>query len=132
MSAFFSNAATNPGAPKYALILKHDSGKGLPVSNSVMPSSSILGNSGNRSSPVTIAIFRSSPSFLVVLSSIARQDIGLMPPAFVSIFIPFCLINGRRGSICVKKSPAKPLSESFNFALAKMDMVISARKSKTR
>ena len=113
-------------------MLKHDLGKGLPVSSSVIPNFSILGISGMRSSPVTIPIFRSIPSFLAAFSSIVRQDVGLIPPAFVSILIPFCLIVGRRGSTWVKKSPAKPLSESFNFALAKMDIVTSARKSKTR
>ena len=113
-------------------MLKNDSGKGLPVSNSVIPSFSILGNSGMRSSPVTTPTFRSTPLFLAAFSSNVRQDIGLIPPAFVSILISFSLIVGRRGSIWVKKSPAKPLSESFNFALAKMDIVTSARKSKTR
>ena len=113
-------------------MLKHDLGKGLPVSDSVIPSFSILGNSGMRSSPVTIPMFRSIPLFLAAFLSIVRQDIGLIPPAFVSILIPFCLIVGRRGSIWVKKSPAKPFSESLSFALAKMDIVTSARKSKTR
>ena len=61
-----------------------------------------------------------------------RHDSGLSPPAFEIIFISFFFISESNGVICSTKSPAYPIRGSFVFALAKIDMVTSAKKSKTR
>ena len=132
ISAPCSNAATIPGAPRYALMLKQGSGRGRLVSISLTPSSISLGNSSIRSSPITKAIFRSIPAFSASFISAFRHALRFSPPALDSTVIFFSLIWLNSGASCSTKSVAYPISVFFFFAPANIDMVTSARKSNTR
>ena len=92
ISAPCSRAVTIPGAPRYALTLKQESGSGSLVSVSLIPSSISFGNFFIRSSPVTIAIFRSIFAFSASFTNAFRQSFRFIPPALEITFIFFFLI----------------------------------------
>ena len=130
ISAPASNAAATGNPPKYALTLASVSGGGQSAPENMSFLSAKLSRASSRSSPLITATFKSSPASAIKARAAAPHAAGLTPPALVRILTFFSAISRKLGfNTPVMKSVAKPASGLLARARAKIDMVISARKS---